>query len=253
MKEAARAVGLLAGARRLVVFTGSGMSQESGIPTFRDAQTGLWSRFDPNQLATPEAFRRHPARVFGWYVARWRQMRATAPNPGHHALVQLAATVDTCTIVTQNIDGLHRRAGSADVIELHGSIEAFRCFDRAHPFDPDGLTALAALPEGAVEPPACPQCGSPIRPGVVWFGELLPVEAVARANAAVAACDVLLVVGTSGVVYPAAELPWLALERGAKLIEVNPTPTPFSARAHLSWRSTAAAALPQLARAIHPQ
>lgn len=251
--HADRAADLLTGARRLVVFTGAGMSQESGVPTFRDAQTGLWASFDPNELATPQAFRRNPARVFGWYVWRARQVRSIQPHAGYVALVRLGAAFESFVVVTQNVDGLHQRAGSSGVIELHGRLDAFRCFDRGHPFDSAQLAALESPREGDVEPPPCPTCRSPIRPGVVWFGELLPAEAVARAHQAVAGCDALLVIGTSGLVYPAADLPWLALERGAKLIEVNPTPTPFSSRAHLSWRSTAASALPALAQALRPQ
>lgn len=248
--DAARAADLLTGARRLVVFTGAGMSQESGVPTFRDAQSGLWASFNPAELATPEAFRRNPARVFGWYLWRARLVRTVEPHTGYAALVQLSAGFESYVVVTQNVDGLHQRAGSSDVIELHGRLDAFRCFDRDHPFDASRLAALESLPEGDVDPPLCPECGSPIRPGVVWFGEMLPPDDVARANDAVTQCDALLVVGTSGLVYPAAELPWLALERGATLIEVNPTPTPFSRRAHVSWRSTAATALPLLVQVL---
>ncbi len=237
-------------ARSVVVLTGSGMSQESGVPTFRDAQTGLWARYDPAELATPEAFRRHPARVFGWYLWRWKVARQAQPHPGYHALVALGRAVSSFVIITQNVDGLHRRAGSEEVVELHGSLERFRCAATGHPYDARLLAGLAADAQGEVEPPRCSRCSSPVRPDVVWFGEALPEEALSRAWRAAQECDLFLVVGTSGLVYPAAELPWVAVRNGARLIEVNPSPTPFSGRADLWWNETAAVALPQLARAV---
>lgn len=246
-EEAAR---LFGGAKSVVVLTGSGMSQESGVPTFREAQTGLWARYDPAELATPEAFERNPARVFGWYLWRWKLAREAKPHAGYYALIDLARGVPSFSIITQNVDGLHRRAGSEDVVELHGSLERFRCAGAGHPYDAALLEELSADPTGEVEPPRCPRCSSPVRPGVVWFGESLPPEALARAWRAVQECDLLLVVGTSGLVYPAAELPWVARQGGAKLIEVNPSPTPFSRTADLWWKETAAVALPQLARAV---
>lgn len=246
-EDAAR---LFQDARSVVVLTGSGMSQESGVPTFRDAQTGLWARYDPAELATPEAFRRHPARVFGWYLWRWKIARQAQPHPGYQALVLLSRTVPSFVIITQNVDGLHRRAGSEEVVELHGSLERFRCAAAGHPYDAALLAGLAADPQGEVEPPRCADCSSPVRPDVVWFGEPLPEEAWSRAWRAAQECDLFLVVGTSGLVYPAAELPWVAVRSGARLIDVNPSPTPFSARADLWWNETAALALPQLARAV---
>ncbi|GIW51592.1 MAG: NAD-dependent protein deacylase 1 [Gemmatimonadales bacterium] len=241
---------LFEGARSVAVLTGSGMSQESGVPTFRDAQTGLWARYDPAELATPEAFERHPARVFGWYLWRWKVARAAKPHSGYYALAELGQAVPRFVIITQNVDGLHRRAGSEEVVELHGSLERFRCAAAGHPYDAELLEGLAADSQGEVEPPRCPRCSSPIRPGVVWFGEPLPAEALDRAWRAAQECDLFLVVGTSGLVYPAAELPWVALRRGARLIDINPSPTPFSPRADLWWNDTAGAALPELARAV---
>lgn len=244
--ECRRAVELLAEARDVLVITGAGMSQESGVPTFRDAQTGLWARYDPMELATPEAFRRHPARVFGWYAWRLRQVRAAQPHAGHRALAAIERFFPRLTVVTQNVDGLHRRAGSRDVVELHGSLEAFRCADRGHSYDADDVMAMAPEEAAELTPPGCAACGSPIRPGVVWFGETLPMAALERAWSLVRECDVLLVVGTSAVVYPAAALPEVAAARGIDVIEINPEPTPFTPHVTLAWASTAARALPQL-------
>jgi NAD-dependent deacetylase len=238
---------LLEPARRVVLLTGAGMSQESGVPTFRDAQTGLWARYDPLELASPTAFRHHPARVFGWYMWRWTKVRSVEPHAGYRAVVQLARRFDDFQVVTQNVDGLHSRAGSDGVIELHGSLNAFRCLDGGHPFDPARLEGLVVGDDGAVDPPACDRCGSPIRPGVVWFGEMLPVDAVRRAWEAMQRCDAVLVVGTSSVVYPAAELPHVAKAHGAAVVEVNPEGTPLTVQADYSWPSSAAVALPALA------
>lgn len=250
--ECERAVELLRGASRVVALTGAGMSQESGVPTFRDALTGLWSRYDPMELATPDAYRRNPARVFGWYLSRWRRVREVSPHAGHRALAQLEGAFAELVVVTQNVDGLHRRAGSRDIIELHGSLEAFRCFDGGHPCGIDRIEMLAPTEDTEVEPPACETCGSPVRPGVVWFGEMLPPGAVERAWHLVQQSDVVLVIGTSSVVYPVAELPYVALAAGAEVIEINPQETPLTPRATLAWQVTAAAALPQLADAFGP-
>ncbi len=244
--QLSRAVAALAGTQRVVVVTGAGMSQDSGVPTFRDAQTGLWARFDPQELATETAFRSHPSRVFGWYLSRWRKVRAVHPHAGYDALVRLESVFEELLIATQNVDGLHRRCGSRNVVELHGSLAAFRCLDGAHPYDPADLEALHATSD-EVEPPECPQCGSPVRPGVVWFGEALPTAAVQGAWAAVQNCDALLVVGTSALVYPAAELPEIAVRRGCPVVEVNPDATPLTPKADVWWGERAAIALPQLA------
>lgn len=244
------AAALVADAERVTVLTGAGMSQESGVPTFRDAQTGLWAQYDPAELATPEAFYTHPARVFGWYLWRFRLARAVEPHAGHFALASLAERFDDFTLVTQNVDGLHRRAGSRDPVELHGSLETFRCADRGHPFDVSGLEGLGGPAPGEVPPPACPHCGSPVRPAVVWFGEVLPVEALERAWAAVQRCDALLVVGTSSVVYPAAALPEIALRRSVPVVEINPERTPLTAHATLWWPGSAATTLPMLDGAV---
>lgn len=228
--------------------TGAGMSQESGVPTFRDAQSGLWARYRPEELATPEAFRRNPDRVFGWYLMRWAMVSQTEPHAGHRALAKMERLFDSLSVVTQNVDGLHRRAGSSRVIELHGSLGSFRCSSDGHLFDDADLPVPGGESWeewGPVAPPSC-WCGSPVRPGVVWFGEVLPVGALTEAQRAVAEAEVVLVVGTSGVVYPAAQLPYLALSRGIPVIEINPEPTPLSEDANWRWPRAAGPALAEL-------
>ena len=245
IEAAARA---LRAAPRVVVTTGAGMSQDSGIPTFRDAAVGLWARYDPEELATEAAFRRHPARVFGWYAWRRRLVRAALPHAGYHALVALEALVPELTIVTQNVDGLHMRAGSRRVLELHGSLERFSCLDARHPFPADRTPEPEQDTECA--PPRCERCGSPVRPDVVWFGELLPEAVTAEAWALAASCRAMLVVGTSGLVQPAAQLPLIAREAGATVIEVNPDPTELSDAAHIVCRGRAGTVLPALVAAL---
>ncbi len=198
------------------MLTGAGVSAESGIPTFRDAQTGVWARFSAQELATPEAFAANPQRVWQWYASRRETVRNAAPNPAHAALVALAARVSHCTLVTQNVDDLHQRAGSRDVIRLHGSLLDVRCSAGC----PGTFTAG---PESANVPPSCTTCGAALRPDVVWFGEPLPAEPFEAARAAALACDLFLSVGTSNVVAPASSLPWLAASHGATVIVVNPT------------------------------
>jgi len=241
-----RAAARLATARRAVVSTGAGMSRESGIPTFRDAQEGLWARFSPQELATEAGFRADPRRVWSWYAERRRRIEACLPHAGHHALVELEALLPALPIVTQNIDGLHQQAGSREVVELHGSIRRAKCLDAHHPF-------TGALPESdalEVDPPPCPRCGSPLRPDVVWFGEMLPEAETERAWALAGACDVMLVVGTSGTVWPAAELPHLARRAGATVIEVSPEPTDVTPAADLFLQGAAGVVLPALVRAV---
>lgn len=244
----ARAARAVHAARRVVVATGAGMSRESGIPTFRDALTGLWARYDPEELATEAAFRRHPARVFGWYAWRRRLVRAATPHPGYHALVALERFVPELAIVTQNVDGLHRRVGSRRVLELHGSLDRFSCVDARHPFPADRTPEPAA--DTDCEPPRCPQCGAPVRPDVVWFGEMLPEGVTAEAWDLAASCEVMLVVGTSGLVQPAAQLPFIARDARATVIEVNPELTEVSAAAHVICRGPAGAVLPALVAAL---
>ncbi|MDH1524812.1 SIR2 family NAD-dependent protein deacylase [Achromobacter mucicolens] len=234
----------LRSARRVVVFTGAGVSAESGIATFRDALTGLWSRFDAQALATPEAFREHPDLVWGWYEWRRAQVLSAAPNAAHHAIAALARHVPELTVITQNVDDLHERAGSRAVTHLHGSLHAPRCsrcgapqaFATDLPQEPDAGRRLA--------PPACTECGAPVRPGVVWFGESLPAQAWRDATLAVQQCDLLFSIGTSSLVYPAAELPRLAVAGGATVVQVNPAATPLDAIAHHNLRGAAAQIMP---------
>lgn len=244
------AADLLEQARRVVVLTGAGMSAESGVPTFREAQTGLWARFNPEELATERAFRENPARVFGWYLQRLHAVRAAEPHAGYRALAHLAQRFrDGFCIVTQNVDGLHARAGSRHVVELHGSLEAFRCIECQLPFPADQIGGLDDV-QAERPPPTCRECGNLIRPGVVWFGESLPSDAIGRAWRAAEKADVALVVGTSSLVYPAANLPAVVRGRGGRVIEINPDETPLSPSVDLYWSAPAGEALPLLAEAL---
>ena len=232
-------------ARRGVVLTGAGLSAESGIPTFRGSG-GLWQSWRPEDLASPIGFARDPAAVWAWY--RWRQglIARARPNAGHEAIAALERRAGDWQVLTQNVDGLHARAGSQRVIELHGSIWRVACAagcGRAGTLDP-GLVE----PEDA-PPPRC-ACGALQRPAVVWFGEPLDPVVVEQAWRAVEACDLLLVVGTSAVVYPVAALPDRAIERGATVVEINIERTPLTARAHAQIAAPAAVALPALLAAL---
>ncbi|MDO3703165.1 NAD-dependent deacylase [Micromonospora sp. C28SCA-DRY-2] len=243
-----RAAQLLRDARRVVVFTGAGISAESGVPTFRDDLTGLWARFDARRLATATAFHADPDLVWGWYEWRRTRVRQAEPNPGHRAIATIEARIPGTTVVTQNVDDLHERAGSRAAIHLHGSLFAPRCVAAAgHPFrsTPDG--GPAPSPDGGrIPPPRCASCGALVRPGVVWFGEALPEAALTAAVEAAAACDVLLAVGTSGLVYPAAEIPRIAAGSGAAVVQVNPEPTPLDRVCAVNLRGAAAEVLPSL-------
>ncbi|MEA3339336.1 MAG: NAD-dependent deacylase [Chloroflexota bacterium] len=220
----------------VVVLTGAGVSAESGVPTFRGAG-GLWRNFRPQQLATPDAFRRDPALVWEWYDWRRGLIGACTPNAAHEILAEMETALPDFTLITQNVDGLHLAAGNRNVLELHGNIWRTRCTGC-------GKVATdhrAPLPE---IPPRCPECGGLLRPDVVWFGESLPPGMLETAWAAAARCGLMLVVGTSAVVQPAASLPLAALENGARLVEINPAETPLSACAHEVIRAPAAEALP---------
>lgn len=219
------------------------MSAESGVPTFRDVETGLWAHVDPYEISSADGWRRHPEKVWAWYLWRHYMMKAVQPNAGHRAVAAWQDYADV-HVVTQNVDDLHERAGSTQVYHLHGSLFHFRC-DRCQSAHEGPLPAMPE-PVEAVQPPGCPTCDGLIRPDVVWFGEQLPTEAWDRSLAAVAAADVAVVVGTSAIVYPAASLPELALAEGVPVIEVNPERTPLSDRATISLREKAATALPEL-------
>jgi NAD-dependent deacetylase len=226
-------------ARSIAVLTGAGISAESGIPTFR-GPGGLWNNYRSEDLATPGAFARDPGLVWEWYDWRRQRVAAAEPNAGHRALANLEARGPQCTLITQNVDGLHRTAGSRNVIELHGSIWRLRCVACGHE-EENRAVPLVPLP------PIC-ACGGLLRPGVVWFGETLPPAAIQRAVQAARHCDVFLVCGTSAVVYPAAALPERALAAGARVIEVNLEETPFSQFAHLSLRGKCGELLPRIIR-----
>ena len=240
-------------ARHVVVFSGAGVSAESGIPTFRDSLTGLWERFDAASLATPEAFRADPALVWGWY--EWRRMKVlqAQPNPAHMSIAELARHVPRLTLVTQNVDDLHERAGSTDVNHLHGSLHQPRCFNCGE--RPDTSPTMPDEPEGGrrLEPPRCAACGGQLRPGVVWFGESLPTEAMNTAFAAAQSCDLLISVGTSGMVYPAAEVPGLAWRAGAVVVHVNPQPQTDHSEREFALAGPAGEQLPLLIRQVFGQ
>lgn len=238
--------------RHLLIFTGAGVSAESGIQTFREAQTGLWERFEPGELATPAAFRRDPALVWGWYEWRRLQVLSARPNPAHIAIAELAKRVPKLTVITQNVDDLHERAGSTEIIHLHGSLHEPRCFACGRPYA--GVVTELTVQPGTerCEPPRCERCNGRVRPGVVWFGEPLPERSMRSALAAARHCDCLLSIGTSGVVMPAARIPEVALERGAAVIHVNLQPVEVSAPNEFSLIGRAGELLPSLLQQAFP-
>ncbi len=228
--------------RDVCVLTGSGISAESGVPTFRDAQTGLWARYDPQELATPEAFASNPTRVWEWYEWRRRLVRDAMPNAGHKALADLQARLPGLVLVTQNVDGLHQRAGSRNVLEFHGNLTVNLC-------SRDLSVVTRACATSAV-PPRCPECGAMLRPGVVWFGEPIPRRVLEQAERAARACGVFLSVGTSSLVYPAAGLAESALQAGACIIEINPQSTALTPVADIVLAARAGAVLPRIVDAL---
>ncbi|OBJ58197.1 NAD-dependent deacylase [Mycobacterium sp. 1423905.2] len=227
---------------RVAVLSGAGISAESGVPTFRDDKNGLWARFDPYELSSTQGWERNPERVWGWYLWRHYLVGDVEPNAGHRAIADWQDQAEV-TVITQNVDDLHERAGSSPVHHLHGSLFAFRCA-RCGVAYTDPLPVMAE-PAIEVDPPVC-RCGGLIRPDIVWFGEALPQGPWGCAVAATQAADVMVVVGTSAIVYPAAGLPELALAQGTTVIEVNPEPTPLTPSVTLSIRESASTALPGL-------
>ncbi len=225
---------------RWFVLTGAGVSAESGVPTFRSGGSALWSRYRIEELATPEGFAANPLLVWQWYVWRRELIRRAEPNPGHLALARIEEFASDFLLATQNVDGLHQRAGSRRIEELHGNIFLNRC---------SRCTWEGEIDESTL-PPLCPECGSLVRPGVVWFGEPLPEAALRAAERAARSCRVCLVVGTSALVEPAASLPRIAKARGALLLEVNPEETPLSPLADRTYRLPAAQALPELVETL---
>lgn len=233
-------------ASHVTVLTGAGISAESGVPTFRDAQTGLWAQYEPEQLATRRAFRQNPPLVWQWYQWRRQLISQAQPNPAHYALVELEKRLPKLTLITQNVDGLHGRAGSQQLVELHGNIQRCKCFDEDHP-------APATLWQTAVDtPPACPQCGSLLRPDVVWFGESLPSVALHTAVRAARNCSLFLAVGTSALVHPAASLPLEARQYRIPVVEINPAATPLTPYADYVLTGPAGQLLPALLQQTWP-
>lgn len=234
-------ISALRDAQHVCVLTGAGISAESGVPTFRDAQSGLWAKYDPLDLATPEAFLRDPELIWRWY--RWRRelVAEAEPNAGHLALAGLASLVPQLTLVTQNVDGLHQRAGSDPVIEFHGNLFEDRCF----------VEGCIVECEIEADVPACPGCGGQVRPGVVWFGEAIPEQALNTSFAAAEKCDVFLSIGTSSLVYPAAGLAEVAKRAGAVVGEINPEPTGLSAYFDHAIAGKAGTVLPELVGHLH--
>jgi NAD-dependent deacetylase len=237
----ARAVERLREARSVVVFTGAGASAESGVPTYRSGSDGLWSKQNMERFANPTGYKANLPESYEWYLARARGLADVQPNPAHHAIVQLADLVPRLTVVTQNIDSLHQRAGSRDVIELHGHLREFRCEDCAR------HVAWAAAPDQ----PVCSSCSGMLRPCVVMFYENLPEDALASARAGAESCDVMISVGTSNQVWPAAELPGVTLDRGGAVVIVNPdlSGQPIHLRT-VGIKANAAAALPEIVRRL---
>ncbi len=212
------------------------------MPTFREAQTGLWERYDPHELATPEAYERDPKLVWEWYSWRRQLVEKAVPNPGHAALADLERNLaGDFVLITQNVDDLHWRAGSEQVLELHGNIMRSRCLIEEIIVEPSS--------DDHGIPPSCPGCGALLRPDVVWFGEALPVETLEEAFVAARGCDLFISAGTSGLVHPAASLPFEALRSGAVLVEVNPNDTPLTQHADYALRGLAGEVLPKLVEA----
>jgi NAD-dependent deacetylase len=233
---------VLRAAQHIAVLTGAGVSAESGIPTFRDAQVGLWVQYRPEDLATPEAFARNPKLVWDWYAWRREIVRGAQPNAGHYALAEMQRLVPQFSLITQNVDGFHQQAGNTDVIELHGNIMRIKCSRENILIDQWPVTDET--------PPRCSLCDAYLRPDVVWFGEMLPPEALETAAQAANGCDVFFSIGTSGLVEPAASLARVALNHGAAVVEVNPTSTPLTSRVDFVLRGASGAILPTLIKAV---
>ncbi len=233
-------IAALRDARHVCILTGAGVSAESGVPTFREAQDGLWAKYRAEDLATPEAFLADPALIWRWY--RWRRdmVSDAEPNPGHYAIARLEEILPRVTLVTQNVDNLHRRAGSKDIIEFHGNIFEDRCF----------AEGTLHVGDDSLDVPICPDCGANLRPGVVWFGEAIPEEALTRSCKAAADCDVFLSVGTSSLVYPAAGLTDLARENDAVIAEINPNATAHAASFDFALAGNSGEVLPELVKSL---
>ena len=227
---------------RLAALTGAGVSQESGLRTFRDVQSGLWSQYKPEELASPEAFARDPKLIWDWYAWRREAVKAVRPNPGHYALVEIEKRVSQFTLITQNVDGLHRMAGSQNVLELHGNIQRVRCAEC--------YMVTEIWGDDSESVPHCEVCGGLLRPDVVWFGESLPRDQLEAAVEAARTCDIFFSIGTSGVVQPAASLAYAAHHRAAVVGEINAEPTPLTSKADFFLQGKSGEILPRLVNEV---
>lgn len=242
LKFPSELITLLRGTSKLVALTGAGVSQESGLRTFRDAQTGLWKQYQPEDLASPQAFAHDPKLVWDWYAWRREAIKAVRPNPGHYALVEIENHVPEFTLVTQNVDGLHRMAGSRNLLELHGNIQRVRCADC--------YTFTEIWEDDPESVPHCAVCDGLLRPDVVWFGESLPRDQLVAAVEAARTCEVFFSVGTSGVVQPAASLAYAARNKGAVIVEVNAESTPLTSKTDFFFQGKSGEMLPELVSAV---
>ncbi len=232
----------LTSATRVAVLTGAGVSQESGLRTFRDAQTGLWAQYKPEDLASPEAFASDPKLVWDWYAWRREAIKGVRPNAGHYALVEMEHRIPEFTLITQNVDGLHRFAGSQNVLELHGNIQKVRC---------SNCGKFAEMwDEYTEQVPQCLICGGLLRPDVVWFGESLPRAELESAVEAARSCQLFFSIGTSGVVQPAASLAHAARNKGSVVVEINAEPTPLTPKVDFSFHGKSGSILPELVKAV---
>jgi NAD-dependent deacetylase len=235
-------ISLLREASNFATLTGAGVSQESGLRTFRDAQTGLWAQYKPEELASPQAFARDPKLIWDWYAWRREAVKGVRPNPGHYALVEMEKRTPEFTLITQNVDGLHRMAGNQNVLELHGNIQRVRCADC--------YTVAETWEDDTDSIPRCEKCGGLLRPDVVWFGEALPRDQLEAAVNVSRSCEVFFSIGTSGVVQPAASLAFAAHNHGAVVVEVNAEPTPLTPKANYTLLGRSGEILPRLVEAV---
>jgi NAD-dependent deacetylase len=232
-------------ADHVLALTGAGISAESGIPTFRQAQTGLWAKYRPEELATPQAFQDNPAQVWEWYAWRRELIRQARPNQGHRTLAYMESRIANFSLITQNVDGLHQQAGSLKVIEFHGNIFRTKCSQEDRVVD--------ARQDDHEIPPRCPHCQHFLRPDVVWFGESIPQKALSTALELVNTCQVFLSIGTSGLVEPAASLSFLARRQGSLLVEINLEQTPLTDVVDFSFQGLSGKILPNLVHALWPE
>lgn len=232
----------LRGTSKLAALTGAGVSQESGLRTFRDAQTGLWAQYKPEELASPQAFARDPKLIWDWYAWRREAVKGVRPNAGHYALVEIEKRIPQFTLITQNVDGLHRMAGNQNVLELHGNIQRVRCSEC--------YTFAESWGDDTEFVPQCPVCGGLLRPDVVWFGEALPRDQLEAAVEAARTCDIFFSIGTSGVVQPAASLAHAARNRGAVVVEINAESTPLTPKTDYFLQGKSGEILPELVKTV---